>query len=393
MRRNNSSLSTLSSGGGSSNNKKLLAKDWSLSTLGADGEIVPPKKRNPTAHKEELFRALSQYTGKKRSAAVANALSRAVDLQDMRDANGFSVLSKALLLAVEEDVLEMLVSFGAAVDTLEPGGLTPLHTLVKHQRPRELAVLLKLGANWRVLSRNDNALAYAIRRRPEILLGSAELEGSTNNTPGGGGGGGAGGGGGGGGEGGEEGDLNHFHAQRTRMIRALVLGCPEGPKAATRFQNPDGLTALHVAALVGDAEAAAFLLDEGQAFVDAPDRREHTPLWVAASKGQADVCAVLLDRGACVDAAGREKSTPLRVAARNGGVVDERRGSRGEGGASSQSQRSDPAYAKVVALLVARGASLSCASITAAEAVTTTRKVTRLLFTPPLNKKKENDPP
>ena len=73
MRRNNSSLSTLSSGGGSSNNKKLLAKDWSLSTLGADGEIVPPKKRNPTAHKEELFRALSQYTGKKRSAAVANA--------------------------------------------------------------------------------------------------------------------------------------------------------------------------------------------------------------------------------------------------------------------------------------------------------------------------------
>ena len=145
MRRNNSSLSTLSSGGGSSNNKKLLAKDWSLSTLGADGEIVPPKKRNPTAHKEELFRALSQYTGKKRSAAVANALSRAVDLQDMRDANGFSVLSKALLLAVEEDVLEMLVSFGAAVDTLEPGGLTPLHTLVKHQRPRELAVLLTAG--------------------------------------------------------------------------------------------------------------------------------------------------------------------------------------------------------------------------------------------------------
>ena len=73
MRRNNSSLSTLSSGGGSSNNKKLLAKDWSLSTLGADGEIVPPKKRNPTAHKEELFRALSQYTGKKRSAEEPKA--------------------------------------------------------------------------------------------------------------------------------------------------------------------------------------------------------------------------------------------------------------------------------------------------------------------------------
>ena len=92
---------------------------------------------------------------------------------------------------------------------------------------------------------------------------------------------------------------------------------------------------------------------------------------VAASKGNAAVAAVLLDHGAVVDAAGRERSTPLRVAARNGGVVDERKK---KPAVDAEDNGIKHGYAQVVALLVARGAVLSLASITRSEAVTTTQK-------------------
>ena len=92
---------------------------------------------------------------------------------------------------------------------------------------------------------------------------------------------------------------------------------------------------------------------------------------VAASKGNAAVAAVLLDHGAAVDAAGKEKSTPLRVAARNGGVVDERKK---KPAVDADDNGVKQGYAQVVALLVAHGAVLSLASITRSEAVTTTQR-------------------
>ena len=277
--------------------QRLLAKDWSLTTLGSGGGLhgssssssLALQQRRHEQHRQapsqrgpSLFHALAAHHGAKRLEAVTHELSKANGVGAeaigcMRDGRGYSVLAKALLLAVEPGVLELLVNFGAAVDSVEPGGLRILHTLVKHQRPRELALLLKLGGDWRALEQqsggdSDTALDYAIRRWGSIVLtGGAGRAGS-------------------GGDSGPEGGATwtHFEAQRTRMIRILVLSCPEGRRAAVDFRNPKtGRTALHTAAAMGDAATAAFLLDEGGAWVDAPDSRGHTSLWVSRSVGGA----------------------------------------------------------------------------------------------------------
>ena len=75
-------------------------------------------------------------------------------------------------------------------------------------------------------------------------------------------------------------------------------------------------------------------------------------------QGHVEAALELISRRAYVDAAGSEGSTPLRVAARNGGV-----------GANPM-----PNFAKVVALLLARGANARAAHLSDVETVAATQQ-------------------
>jgi ankyrin repeat protein len=72
--------------------------------------------------------------------------------------------------------------------------------------------------------------------------------------------------------------------------------------------SEDGETALHRAASRGHLRAVALLLDRG-AKVDATDGEDVTPLILASYRGQTDVVKLLLERGAAVNA--REKRNGL----------------------------------------------------------------------------------
>ena len=72
--------------------------------------------------------------------------------------------------------------------------------------------------------------------------------------------------------------------------------------------SEDGETALHRAASRGHLRAVALLLDRG-AKVDATDGEDVTPLILASYRGQTDVVKLLLERGAAVNA--REKLNGL----------------------------------------------------------------------------------
>lgn len=88
---------------------------------------------------------------------------------------------------------------------------------------------------------------------------------------------------------------------------------------AVRAYSHDGWTALHLAAFFGHREVAALLIDRG-ADVNARSRstrfaRENTPLHAAAANRQVAVAELLVARGADVNARDGSGFTPLALAA------------------------------------------------------------------------------
>lgn len=96
-------------------------------------------------------------------------------------------------------------------------------------------------------------------------------------------------------------------------VKALLQADPKLAEARTE----DGSTALHLAALEGEAAVARLLL-AGGAQVNARGLREETPLHMAMYDGHREVAEVLLASQADANARNTVGETPLHLAARNG---------------------------------------------------------------------------
>jgi ankyrin repeat protein len=97
--------------------------------------------------------------------------------------------------------------------------------------------------------------------------------------------------------------------------RAHLDADPQG----IAVHSHDGFTALHLAAFFGHRDLAALLLDRG-ADVNARSKSErfaqsNTPLHAAAANKQVDVARLLVERGADVNARDGHGFTPLALAA------------------------------------------------------------------------------
>jgi ankyrin repeat protein len=121
------------------------------------------------------------------------------------------------------------------------------------------------------------------------------------------------------------------HGVELDVFEAAALGKSEllgklvgRSKRRASGYSPDGFTPLHLAAFFGHPEAAALLLDRG-AEIDARSQntrlRSVTPLHSAAAGHRTDVALLLLERGADANAAQPGGWTPLHQAAANGDLV------------------------------------------------------------------------
>ena len=99
----------------------------------------------------------------------------------------------------------------------------------------------------------------------------------------------------------------------TEKVQTLLKADPKLVEART----DDGSTALHLAALEGDAAIAQLLLAAG-AQVNARGLREETPLHMAMYDEHREVAELLLDSKAEVNAQNTAGETPLHLAARKG---------------------------------------------------------------------------
>ena len=106
-----------------------------------------------------------------------------------------------------------------------------------------------------------------------------------------------------------------LNAVRDGDLETVAAALDDG--LAVDAKAPNGMTALHVAAVLGREELVAFLLDRGAA-VDDPAQNGITPLNRAAMGGHLGTMRLLLEAGAEVNAAARWGATPLLSAVDRG---------------------------------------------------------------------------
>nr|XP_032816806.1 caskin-1-like [Petromyzon marinus] len=102
---------------------------------------------------------------------------------------------------------------------------------------------------------------------------------------------------------------------RSKAGRAKLLGTTKKPNV--NFQDTDGFSALHHAALMGNSELISLLLD-AQAAVDLRDNKGMRALHLAAWQGKAEPSLLLLRAGASVNAQSEEGEIPLHLSAQHG---------------------------------------------------------------------------
>ncbi|XP_034165809.1 caskin-1 isoform X7 [Pangasianodon hypophthalmus] len=103
--------------------------------------------------------------------------------------------------------------------------------------------------------------------------------------------------------------------QRPKPGKAKLLGSAK--KVNVNFQDTDGFSALHHAALNGNLELISLLLDS-QAMVDIRDQKGMRPLHYAAWQGKSEPMKMLLKSGSSVNAQSDEGQIPLHLAAQHG---------------------------------------------------------------------------
>ncbi|XP_072224749.1 caskin-1 isoform X3 [Leuresthes tenuis] len=103
--------------------------------------------------------------------------------------------------------------------------------------------------------------------------------------------------------------------QRPRPGKAKLLGSAK--KVNVNFQDTDGFSPLHHAALNGNLELISLLLDS-QAAVDIRDQKGMRPLHYAAWQGKAEPMKMLLKSGSSVNGQSDEGQIPLHLSAQHG---------------------------------------------------------------------------
>uniref|UniRef100_A0A673ZBX9 CASK interacting protein 2 n=1 Tax=Salmo trutta TaxID=8032 RepID=A0A673ZBX9_SALTR len=102
---------------------------------------------------------------------------------------------------------------------------------------------------------------------------------------------------------------------KLKASRNKLLGSTK--RLNVNYQDGDGFSALHHAALTGTTDLLSLLL-EAQATVDIKDRNGMRPLHYAAWQGKADSVLLLLRAGAGVNGVSQDGHIPLHLAAQYG---------------------------------------------------------------------------
>ena len=88
--------------------------------------------------------------------------------------------------------------------------------------------------------------------------------------------------------------------------------------ADVNLRSSNGITALHMVARSGNRKVAEILIACREVEINSRDKTRQTPLHVACTNGDKDLCALLLGNGADPRMKSAEEKTPLHMAVSGG---------------------------------------------------------------------------
>jgi ankyrin repeat protein len=182
-------------------------------------------------------------------------------------------------------VAMVLINRGADVKASTADGMTPLHQAALIGAPEVAKLLLKRGAKLGVTTGNGETPLHLAARFGQLSMVQLLLQ--------------------------------HRAAVNARdgKRRTPLHDAASGSIRFLTIPRPGGRPPSRIPHFVGSSKVAALLLRRGAA-VDARDRHEWTPLHMAAWHGYRDVVRALLEGGADPNAADEGGETPLHKAAR-----------------------------------------------------------------------------
>lgn len=293
--------------------KELLLAKAAPDSLGCKDEppIVPASKNGHAQIVRSLLDHDARSTPKALWAAAQEGHADVLQellccgaVTEIRDPRGLTPLFLAAqnghVLAVQE-----LINSGACVDATNTAGICSLYIAAKRGHSKVVAALLEAGAdmNMRTRSMGLNALHAAAQNGHVLAVERLLKKGANIDT--------------------------QSTAGETPIVLAAMAGHASVVKVLLEQHiNPEALnyrgeTLLHTAAKYGHSMVADHLVEKGVSSEIRKVSTGETALFIACQEGNADVCQILLDHGAQVDAPNKNGKTALTAAAERGheGVV------------------------------------------------------------------------
>ena len=271
-----------------------LLVDLNMEWLKAVDDILPPPYDDPTRHyniKRGTALMLSSRTGYTRMLLEANADVNAVTADRM-----FTPLNMASRLGLD-DVAEILLSKGAAINSLDANDRTALHSAVDNAVTPAFETVKLLVSRGAIVTDKDNQgqtplhLAKSADVVSYLIEAGADVNAKDNNglTP-----------------------LLTMGKDDVGSVRRLLEAKAD---VDATFGLILGNTLLHV---TPNAEIAHLLLN-ARGSVNAKNLEGNTPLHMAASRLEVDIVRLLVDDlvedGATIDARNHKQWTPLMALA------------------------------------------------------------------------------
>ncbi|CAL4082462.1 unnamed protein product [Meganyctiphanes norvegica] len=194
------------------------------------------------------------------------------------------------------NVVELLLDEGADIDAQNNDSETPLHLTIKNYAHNSFRVLIERGANLNIQNKDHlSALHLAIERRykdmVEVLLmkgADLNIKSAMNYTP-----------------------IHTASNDGDKVIMKLLL---EKSSESINNLTSNGLYPLHIAAKKGHAECCEMLLSHGS-LINALNEEDMSALHFAVKYGFVHTCNVLISHSADVDKEDNTRMTPLTYAA------------------------------------------------------------------------------